>query len=211
MKAVAPVKIIIVDDHPMVLEGMKSLLSGMSMFTVQATASNAYEAMECLKQFEADIVLLDIGLPEINGIELTAKIKKEYPGLKILAMSTFQERSYISSAILNGASGYLFKNASREQIEEAILTVYEGKLFLSLDIEANAYKREIHFMPPILTRREKEVLELIATGMTNPQIAEKLILSLHTVDSHRKNLLTKFNVNNTAALINAAARLHLLK
>ena len=180
MKTVAPVRILIVDDHPMVLEGMKSLLSGMSMFAVQAIAADAYQAMECLQQYEVDVVLLDIGLPEINGIELTAKIKKAYPHLRILAMSTFQERSYISNAILNGASGYLFKKASREQIEEAILTVYEGKLFLSLDIDANAFAREIHFLPPILTRREKEVLELIATGMTNPQIADKLVLSLHT-------------------------------
>lgn len=121
-------------------------------------------------------------------------------------MSTFKERSYISQMIQSGASGYLVKSASKEEIEEAILSVYEGKLYMSLDINlSSAEKNDLNNIP-VLSSREKEVLQLIADGFTNPQIAEKLFLSLHTVDSHRKNLLTKFGVNNTASLIKLAAR-----
>ncbi len=149
-------------------------------------------------------------MPEISGIELTLKIKKEFPEIKVIAMSTFKERSYITQMIQNGASGYLIKSASKEEIEEAILSVHEGKLYMSLDISLSAFdKQEINNVP-ILSSREKEVLDLIADGFTNPQIAEKLFLSLHTVDSHRKNLLTKFGINNTASLIKLAAKYNML-
>jgi len=121
-------------------------------------------------------------------------------------MSTFKERSYISQMIQQGAAGYLVKSASKEEIEEAILSVFEGKLYMSLDLNMSTVEeKEIKNMPT-LSMREKEVLQLIADGFTNPQIAEKLFLSLHTVDSHRKNLLTKFGVNNTASLIKTAAK-----
>jgi DNA-binding NarL/FixJ family response regulator len=125
-------------------------------------------------------------------------------------MSTFKERSYISQMIQNGASGYLVKSASREEIEEAILTAHEGKLYLSLDVNMQPGEKEKLDKIPVLSSREKEVLQLIADGMTNPQIAAKLFISLHTVDSHRKNLLTKFAVNNTASLIKLAAKFNLI-
>ncbi len=204
------IKILVVDDHPMVLEGMRSMLIQIDFVTVAGTVSNAYAAMEHIKLTPPDIVITDINMPEISGIELTLKIKKEFPAIKIIAMSTFKERSYISQMIQNGAAGYLVKSASKEEIEEAILSVYEGKLYMSLDINLSvAEKQEINNVP-VLSSREKEVLQLIADGMTNPQIATKLFISLHTVDSHRKNLLTKFNVNNTASLIRLAAKYDLV-
>ncbi|MFT3700880.1 MAG: response regulator transcription factor [Agriterribacter sp.] len=204
------IKILIVDDHLMVQEGMKALLGGMDFVRIAGTAGNAFEAMHILKDAPVDLALVDISLPEVSGIELIEKIKKEYPAIKILAMSTFKERSYISQAVLHGASGYLFKSASKEEIEEAIFTVYEGKLFLSLEIDAKEFHKGTPAEIPILTRREKEILNMIAEGLTNSQIADKLFISLHTVDSHRKNILTKFAVNNTAALIKAAAKLSLI-
>jgi DNA-binding NarL/FixJ family response regulator len=112
--------------------------------------------------------------------------------------------------IQNGASGYLVKSASKEEIEEAILSVYEGKLYMSLDINLSATDKQELDNIPILSCREKEILLLIADGFTNPQIAAKLFISLHTVDSHRKNLLTKFTVNNTASLIKLAARYNMV-
>jgi two-component system, NarL family, nitrate/nitrite response regulator NarL len=204
------IKVLVVDDHPMVLEGMRSMLVQIDFVMVSGTVSNAYAAMEHIKLTPPDIVITDINMPEISGIELTLKIKKEFPLVKIIAMSTFKERSYISQMIQNGASGYLVKSASKEEIEEAILSVYEGKLYMSLDINLSvAEKQEINNVP-VLSSREKEVLQLIADGMTNPQIATKLFISLHTVDSHRKNLLTKFAVNNTASLIRLAAKYDLV-
>ncbi len=205
------INILIVDDHPMVLEGMKALLSNFDYITVSGTATNAYDAMAMLKAQPVDIVIADINLPEVSGIELTAKIKKEFPGIKILAMSTFKERSYISQMIKNGASGYLVKSASKEEIEAAILSANEGKLYLSLDINSIELNPEVASDVPVVSRREKEVLQLIVDGLTNPQIAEKLFISLHTVDSHRKNLLAKFNVNNTASLIRVAIKNNLVE
>lgn len=200
------IKILVTDDHPMVLEGMRGILTQISFVDLVGLASNAYEAMEMIKQHSPDILITDINMPEISGIELTAKVKLEFPVVKVIAMSTFNERSYISQMIAQGAMGYLVKSASKEEIEEAILTVYEGRLFMSLDINISKSDQQQAKKLPLLTSREKEVLVMIAEGLTSPQIAGKLFLSPHTVDSHRKNLLTKFEVNNTAGLIKVAAR-----
>lgn len=204
------IKVLIVDDHPMVLEGMRSMLAQINFVEMAGTAANAYEAVELIKSASPQIVITDINMPEISGIDLALKIKTEFPQVKIIAMSTFKERSYISQMIQNGASGYLVKSASKEEIEEAILSVHEGKLYMSLDINLSSSDKEELDNIPILSSREKEILKLIADGLTNPQIAAKLFLSLHTVDSHRKNILTKFSVNNTASLIKLAARYNML-
>ncbi|MBC7886255.1 MAG: response regulator transcription factor [Ferruginibacter sp.] len=200
------IKVLVVDDHPMVLEGMKSMLAQIHFVAVIGTASSAFEAVEIIKHSAPDIVITDINMPEISGIELALKIKNEFPQVKIIAMSTFKERSYIAQMVLNGASGYLVKSASKEEIEDAILSVYEGKLYMSLDVNLSASDIQHLHSVPVLSSREKEVLQLIADGFTNPQIGQKLYLSLHTIDSHRKNILTKFGVNNTANLIKLAAK-----
>ncbi len=204
------IRIVIVDDHPMVLEGMRSMLNQISFVTLAGVASNAFQAIELLKECETNILITDINMPEVSGIELTLKVRKEFPHVKVIAMSTFKERSYISQMIQNGASGYLVKSASKEEIEEAILSVYEGKLYMSLDVNLSATDKQELTNVPVLSSREKEVLQLIGEGLTNPQIAAKLFISLHTVDSHRKNLLTKFGVNNTAGLIKQAAKYNML-
>lgn len=204
------IKVLIVDDHPMVLEGMSAMLAQIEFVEIAGTAANAYEAIQQIKLTPPDIVITDINMPEVSGIELALKIRKEFPTVKIIAMSTFKERSYISQMIQNGAAGYLVKSASREEIEEAILSVYEGKLYMSLDINISAADKQELTDIPVLSSREKEVLVLIADGFTNPQIAGKLFISLHTVDSHRKNLLTKFAVNNTASLIKLAAKYNMI-
>ncbi|MET0465911.1 MAG: response regulator transcription factor [Chitinophagaceae bacterium] len=204
------ISVMVVDDHPMVLEGMQSMLSQFGFVDLAGLATNAFEAMELIKKHQPDIVLTDINMPEVSGIELAEKIKTECPGVKVIAMSTFKERSYISQMLQHGAVGYLLKSASREEIEEALLRVHEGYLYMSQHLHlAEAEKKELKNLP-VLTSREKEVLQLIADGSTNPQIAEKLFISLHTVDTHRKNLLMKFGVNNTALLIKIAAKANLL-
>jgi len=206
------IKLLVVDDHPMVLEGMRVMLAQISFARLVATASNAFEAIEALgKHPGIGVAIVDINLPDISGIDLTEKIRREFPMVKVLAMSTFNERSYISRMIQNGASGYLVKSASKEEIEEAILCAHEGKMYLSAALQASDSKGyDPSQKLPLLTSREKEVLQLIAEGMTNPQIAQQLFISLHTVDSHRKNLLTKFEVNNTAGLIKLAAKYNMI-
>lgn len=204
------INLLIIDDHPMVIEGMKAMLQQLSFVQLQASAMNAFDGIEMLKKHEVHVAIVDINLPDISGIELTAKIKKEFPTVQVLAMSTFKERSYISQMIQNGAIGYLVKSASKEEIEEAILSAYEGKFYLSQDLNMSRQDQQDIPALPILSSREKEVLKLIADGLTNPQIAQQLFISLHTVDSHRKNLLTKFAVNNTASLIKLAAKYNMI-
>jgi two-component system, NarL family, nitrate/nitrite response regulator NarL len=185
---------------------MRSLLGNIAYVHIAGMATNAFEAMDCLKNSEVHVAIVDINLPDVNGIELTKKIKTEYPSVQVLAMSTFKERSYISQMIQNGASGYLVKSAGKEEIEEAILSAHEGKLYLSMDINTVDVNKQLNTPLPVISTREKEVLLLIADGLTNPQIAAQLFISLHTVESHRKNLLTKFAVNNTASLIKLAVK-----
>ena len=199
-------KYVIIDDHAMVIEGMKAILQLIRTVQVKATASNAFEAMDALKQHNIQLCFLDINLPDISGIDLCLKIKKEFPQIHIIGLSTFSQRSYIAQMMQNGASGYLLKSATKEEIEEAINTVMLGKLFFNISSVPNNNEKDA----PLLTRREKEILILIADGLTNNEIATKLFLSPHTIDSHRKNLFIKFDVNNVALLIKKASQLDLL-
>ena len=203
------VKILIVDDHPLVLEGLKSLLSESEGISVVGTATNAIDAITFLKSNEVDIAFLDINLPDISGIELCKKVKDQFPEVKTLALSTFSERAYVSRMIQNGASGYLIKSSSKEEILEAIEQVQAGGYFMNVNFDQAAATPTPKTIP-FLTRREKEVLILIAEGLTNPQIADKLFISVTTVNSHRQNLLMKFEVSNTASLIKLAAGLGLI-
>jgi len=206
------VRVFIVDDHPMVVEGLTALLGQLKNVKVAGAAANAFDAIPFLRKNDIDLVLLDINLPDINGIDLCKKIKKDLPDIRILGISTFSERSYISRMIANGASGYLIKSASAEEIAWAIQTIMEGKFYMSLDMEhiLQASAMAPAGLLPALTKREEEILRLIAEGLTNNQIAEKLFISPLTVDSHRRNLLTKLKVNNTASLVRLAAEHRLL-
>lgn len=202
------VNVFIIDDHPMVVAGLQSLLSKLLNIEVAGAASNAFDAIPFLRNNKIDVILLDINLPDISGIDLCKKVHHEFPDIKILGMSTFSERSYISRMIENGASGYLIKSASAEEIAEAIDSVLNDKMYLSVSLQHITKPLSISHsdhLPP-LTKREKEILQLISEGLTNNQIAEQLYISPLTVDSHRKNLLTKLNVNNTAALIKLAVQ-----
>jgi DNA-binding NarL/FixJ family response regulator len=201
-------RIFVIDDHPMVLEGLKILLGNIEGLVVSGTAENAYQALELLKMSLPDVILCDINLPDTNGIDLTKQIKDLYPSVKILGLSTFNERSYITRMMQNGASGYLLKNAAKEEILEAIDAVMAGKKYLSFEVTDMLLQNPAEAAAPIaiLTRREKEVLGLIAEGLTNPEIAEKLFVSPLTVDSHRKNLLHKLQAKNTAALVAVAVK-----
>jgi DNA-binding NarL/FixJ family response regulator len=203
------VKILIVDDNTLVLEGLKSLLADTEGVQVVGTASNAIDAITFLKNNEVDIAFLDINLPDISGIDLCKKVKDQFPDVKTLALSTFNERAYVSRMIQNGASGYLIKSSGKEDILEAIEQVQAGGYFMNVQFDQAAPTGAPKTVP-FLTRREKEVLILIAEGLTNPQIAEQLFISVTTVNSHRQNLLMKFEVSNTASLIKLAAGLGLI-
>lgn len=195
------IKVFIVDDHPMVVAGIKGLLQGEENYPVVGSANYALEALEMFRQSTPDVVLLDINLPDMNGIELCERIKKEFPTLKVLGISTFKERSYITRLMEKGASGYVLKNVDKEELIEAIRQVAAGRMYFSIEAATVITTQGSATQVPILTSREKEILVLISEGLTNKEIADQLYISPLTVDSHRKNLLAKFTVKNTAALV----------
>ncbi len=200
------IRVFIVDDHPVVIEGIHSLLQNVNGIEWAGHAMNAASCLGFFVNNMADIVLMDISMPGMDGVELCAVMKEKYPGVFILGLSTFNQGLYIKKMMENGASGYILKNSSKEDLIAAIHAVKDGNIFFSGEVgQALAdYQKYSKSALPVLTPREKEVLELIAEGYTNPQIAEKIFLSPFTVDSHRKNLLAKLNVKNTATLIKLA-------
>ena len=204
------INILLVDDHHMVIEGMKHILALIENVDVKATAGNAFEAMAALRENHINIAFVDINLPDINGIELCAKIKNEFPDVHVIGLSTLNQRSYVSQMIANGASGYLVKSVEKEEIEQSINDVIEGKMHFSTDINNTKVVTKFDGEGPILTRREKEILHMIAEGLTTNEMATKVFISPYTVDTHRKNLLAKFEVSNTALLITMAAKFGIL-
>jgi len=203
------VKIFITDDHYMIVEGIRALLQNEKDIDWMGHAMNAVSCLAFLQQQQPDVILMDINLPDKSGIDLCKEVKTKYPAIHILGLSSFNQQSFIQKMMDNGASGYVLKNATREELIDAIDTVMQGNKFLSLEATATMKKNEDSKIP-VLTRREKEVLILIADGMTNNEIADKLFISTTTVDTHRKNLLAKFEVKNTANLIRLAAQYQLI-
>jgi len=194
--------VFIVDDHYMVIEGIRSLLQSDRDIELTGHAMTAASCLAFLNTQLPDVILMDISLPDISGIELCREVKAKYPSVFIIGLSTFNQQSFIQKMMDNGASGYVLKNASQDELTTAIATVMKGKIYLSE--EASRTLRKENESAIVLTRREKEVLGLISDGMTNAEIAEKLFISVTTVDTHRKNLLAKFETKNTASLIKLA-------
>lgn len=192
-------RVFIVDDHYMVIEGIRSLLQNEKNIEWAGHASNAASCLAYLHQQQPDVILMDINLPDKSGIDLCKEVKEKYHSVFIIGLSTFNQLSFIQKMIDNGASGYVLKNATQQELMEAIETVAKGNTYLSFEVSQTL--RNTNNNTVVLTRREKEVLNLIAEGMTNNEIAQKLFISTTTVDTHRKNLLEKLNARNTAALI----------
>ena len=204
------IKLFIVDDHYMVIEGIHSLLQHETNIDWMGHAGNAASCLAFLQQQTPDIILLDINLPDMSGIDLCRVVKEKYPGIYILGLSTFNQQSFIEKMISNGASGYVIKNATQVELMDAIRTVYSGKQFFSFDAAMALRKPDTQNKIPVVTRREIEVLDLIASGMTNIEIAQKLFISPTTVDTHRKNLLAKLEAKNTASLVRIAMELKII-
>jgi DNA-binding NarL/FixJ family response regulator len=202
-------KVFIVDDHYMVIEGIRSLLQNEKDVEWVGHASNAASCLAFLQKQQPDVILMDINLPDKSGIDLCKEVIEKYPSIFIIGLSTFNQQSFIQKMMDNGASGYVLKNATQEELMEAVQTVMKGKTYLSEEA-SQILRKNADADIPVLTRREKEVLELIADGLTNNEIAQKLFISVATVDTHRKNLLAKFEAKNIASLIKAAMQMHML-
>lgn len=206
------IKVALVDDHPILMEGLKTLLQNNLNVDIGGCFVNGAEILDFIGDHSLDIILLDIALPDINGITLCQKIKKKAPETLVIIFSNYSERSMIVQAIQSGASGYLLKNASLEELRNGIHDALNGEIAFSREVKeilSRPSKNELSG-PPQLTRREKQIIKLIAEGKTSVRIAEELSLSSLTVDTHRRNLMQKFGVKNTAELIKAAMVYHFI-
>ncbi|HLR37293.1 MAG TPA: response regulator transcription factor [Chitinophagaceae bacterium] len=211
MNDIQQISVILVDDHPVVMEGLRSLLEKNEMLDIVGAFTTGKATLNFLENHEVNVILLDISLPDRNGTALCSEIKEKYPRVCILAISNHDEHSIITEMLRNGASGYLLKNASSKELTEGIQQAIEGELVFSDEVKKILAKGSSSAKPlPKLTRREKEVLKWVAEGMTTTSIAEKLIISPLTVETHRRNLMQKLKVNNTAALIRVAAKHELI-
>ncbi|WP_326984321.1 response regulator transcription factor [Chryseobacterium sp. MYb264] len=200
------IKVAITDDHPLLLEGLKNILENSPEIEVTGCFRNVKEMNTGLSEQAVDILLLDINLADINSIEIIRPLKKKYSDLQIIILSVHNELPVINSTLAEGAMGYIQKNASVSEILEGISSVYSGKRFLCMQTHSILEKQSENGLNhvPKLTRREKEILAEAAKGLTTNQMAEKLFISPHTVESHRKNLIEKFQTANLSSAIKLA-------
>ena len=207
------INVFVVDDHQIFLDGIVSLLDDEPNIKIVGTAHNGKEAIDRIKSSKVDVVLMDINMPEMDGIEATKQLKKINPDIKILMLTMHSEARFIKECLEIGAKGYVMKNISKDDLLKAIETVYQDKSYLDQNSQeklissmsnAEEDNRNYDELAAQITQRELEILQLIALGLTSQDIANKLFISKNTVETHRKNMLAKLNVNNTAALLKIA-------
>lgn len=207
------IRILIADDHQLFIDGMKSLLKEYKEVEVVASANNGLEVLEFLKENEVDLILMDIAMSKMNGMETSKAVTKKYPQVRIIGLSMFGEHFYIKKMFESGARGYVLKNTEREELLFAIKIVAEGNMYISKDLGTDpekimeSLKTETRHSSAgsseknSLSAREIEIIKLIVAGLTIKEIAAKLYLSYFTVDTHKKKIFKKLNVNSISALI----------
>ena len=205
-------KISITDDHQMVLKGIVSMMKDTEELEVIATYSNGSETLKNIGDNKPDVLFLDINLPDINGIDLCKELTKSYPDLKVIALSNYNETSFIKGILNSGAHGYMLKNTDKLEMIKAIKLVLSGERYLQKEVEELLLNHSLGKKnKPVqildkLTRREQEVLEAIAEELTTNEISEKLFISPKTVETHRMNLLSKLGARNSVGMIKVAIR-----
>lgn len=207
------IHIMIVDDHQIVINGIKSLLSATSNLAIVAEANNGKDAIEVLRKIPVDVVLMDIEMPVMNGLDATKIITSRYSHTKVIALSTFSEKAIVKKMLSAGASGYILKNIKKEILIEAIAAVHNGERYLSSEVSLALHKPSAEEIiipqkqPPSISSlsfREIEILKLITGGLSNTEIADKLYISPKTVKSHRENIMKKLDLHNVVELVRYA-------
>ena len=204
-------KIVLADDHKILREGLKSLIEKDSYFRVVGQAKNGEELLSLLKTHRSDLVVLDLSMPQMDGIATLKEIRRAFPKIKILILTMQKDQEHFKYAMASGAAGYILKEDAYDQLMLAIKIVLKGKSFISPTIEhllVDQYVRSLdegqESSPNILTKRELQILKLVAQGQSNKNIASKLKLSIRTVETHRGNLTNKLGIKNTANLVKYA-------
>lgn len=208
-------KIAITDDHTMVLRGIETMLKDTEEIVIVGTYSTAEATLENIKKDGPDVLLLDINLPDVDGIELCKRLLKILPEIKIIALTNYDDVSFVKRILNNGAHGYLLKNTQKMELMEALKTVLSGRRYLQRDIEKKLLdtslgKKTNHALFVKLTRREKEVLQAISEELTTQEISDKLFISPKTVETHRMNIMSKLDAKNSVGIIKNAIERGLL-
>ena len=204
------IKIILADDHRIVREGIRSLLEKSDHLEVIAEAENGREAVQMAKELNPDVILMDIAMPLLNGLEATLQIKRDCPDVKVLALTIHEDEEYIRQMLASGAMGYITKYAATDELVQAVETVFKGEMVLSPAITRLVVEDYLRWAdvqqenPDKLTPREREVLQLIAEGHKNKEISDILKISLKTVKAHRNNLMQKLDLHSQGELIRYA-------
>jgi DNA-binding NarL/FixJ family response regulator len=202
-------RILLVDDHQVVRRGFGLILSAQPGWEIVGEAANGREAVELTERLQPDLVVMDVSMPELNGIEATRRIAEFAPRCRILALSMHRDAVYVREILRAGAHGYLLKDASDQDLVDAVRAVSNGQGYLSpavSDAVLSDYRKHVTDPIDLLTSREREVLQLIAEGKTNKEIAQDLNLSVYTVDSHRGRIMEKLNLHSAGELIRFAIR-----
>ena len=201
-----PIRIIIADDHPLVRSGLKSVLHTMPGLEVVAEAENGQQLLQLVAQHRPAVALIDLSMPQLNGLEALQQLSKQYPELRLIVLTMHEEPEYILKSLSSGAQAYLLKNVEPQELQKAIMTVVNGGKYYNPTITGivmeNLTKAESD--EEALTPREIEVLRLVCRGMSNHQIASELFISIRTVEKHRVNVLRKMQAVNTADLVRKA-------
>ncbi|MCI0442727.1 response regulator transcription factor [bacterium] len=209
------IRVLIVDDHALVRAGFRALLESQSIEVV-AEANDGREAVELTKRYHPDIVLMDIGMSGLNGIEAAARISREFPSSRILILSMHANEEYVLQALRAGASGYLLKDSGRQELMLAVRSIIEGKTYLSPEVSRHVIDNYVESVggksDPLerLTPRQREILQLIAEGRTNKEIAQILKIAVKTVDTHRTQLMERLDIHDVAGLVRFAIQMGLV-
>ncbi|OPY78824.1 MAG: Transcriptional regulatory protein DegU [Syntrophus sp. PtaU1.Bin005] len=209
------ITVILADDHKIIRDGLKTLIESQPGMKVIAEAENGRETIKLAKELKPSVVIMDISMPDLNGIDATREIVNSIPGVKVIALSMHSDRRFVSGMLSSGASGYLLKDCAFEELAKAIKTVVSDHTYLSpmiSDIVVKSYITKSNSQDatqdsaPSLTAREREMLQLMAEGMTAKEIASHLFVSVKTVETHRRNIAQKLNISRSAELIKYAIR-----
>lgn len=208
------IRLFLVDDHTIVLDGLRALITGHNNISIIGEAGNGEKLFGLLSESQPDIILMDISLPGVSGIELCRMVREQYPAIKVLFLSMYTTEEFVFNALKAGASGYLPKNISQNELLEAITTIYAGGDYFSEAISDMILKSFVrksrssdHDEPgELLSKRELEILSLFAGGYSNSEISEKLFISIRTVESHKNHIMQKLNLKSTVDLVKFAIR-----
>ena len=211
-----PIRVVLADDHVLIRAGLRALLHSLPNIEVIGEASDGNEAVNVVAQDQPDVVIMDIGMPGLNGVDSTRRIVKQSPGTRVIILSMHANEEYAGRALEAGAMGYLLKGAEPAELELVLKAVMRGETYLSPSIAKQlvqdylSHRKEKTYPPPDLTARQREVLQLIAEGCSTKDIANKLKLSVKTVDTHRTELMHRLDIHDVAGLVRYAIRIGLV-